>query len=126
MVRTLSAAAVLLLCACQSSTGPRPLPVELEVTPVQRVIEPGASAEGGEGVVTVTGEVYVLCSQVDERARREGRTLTLELRETGTASCDMLQPSEYTATLRGLDAGTYRMRVAHYGDVAFDAEVTVQ
>jgi hypothetical protein len=125
MIRSLLAA-VFLLAACQSFTAPLSLPVEMEVTPVQRVIEPGASAGGGDGLVRVTGEVYVLCTQVDERARREGRTLTLELREMGTASCDTLQPSEYTATLRDLDAGTYRMRVLHYGELVLDAEVTVQ
>ncbi len=91
-----------------------PITVEL------RQREPGTAADaatGGAGTVTVGGTVSTPnpCHTLSGAAAREGSTLTLTV--TARSNADMCIQSigslGFDATLRGVPAGSYTLRVVH-------------
>lgn len=79
--------------------------------------EAGDAATGGAGTVTVSGTVSTPnpCHVLSGAAAREGSTLTLTI--TARSNAEMCIQSigtlGFDATLRGVPAGSYTLRVVH-------------
>lgn len=80
--------------------------------------EQGATAEGGSGIVVVRGRATTPnpCHRLAGSVARSGGTVTL--RVTATVDPEVMCIASigeipYTATLRGLAAGSYDLRVEH-------------
>ncbi|HYW07724.1 MAG TPA: hypothetical protein VE913_12250, partial [Longimicrobium sp.] len=75
------------------------------------------TATGGAGTVTVRGSLSAPnpCHALSGTAEREGRTVTLTVasRAAGGVCAHMIGTFTYDATLAGLEAGTYSLRVVH-------------
>ena len=75
------------------------------------------SARGDRGAVKVTGALSTPtpCYTLSGEVRRDGQivTLTVEARATDGMCVQSIGAFAYDATLRGLPAGTYTLRVIH-------------
>jgi hypothetical protein len=124
-------AAALVLAACDSSsTGPEPVDFTFESHQTDFSDGPDQVEIAGEaGAVRIEGLTTWSCGTLVQRARRRGSTLTFHLsaRLPSQGACPpVIFGLEYEARLRGLEPGTYRLRVLHYATEVFEQEVTVQ
>lgn len=94
--------------------------------------EQGATAEGGAGTVVVRGRATTPnpCHRLAGSVSRSGGTVTL--RVTATVDPEVMCVASigeipYTATVRGLPAGTYDLRVEHvYPNTGWDTASVLQ
>jgi len=113
----------------QSPTQPTGGPVTVELT--QR--EPGGApdgATGGTGTVAVRGTISTPnpCYALSGTAARDGSTLTLTVsaRSTAEACIQSIGTLAFDATLRGVPAGSYTLRVLHtYGGTGWETKTAM-
>lgn len=94
--------------------------------------EQGATAEGGSGTVVVRGRATTPnpCHRLAGSVARSGGTVTL--RVTATVDPEVMCIASigeipYTATIRGLPAGSYELRVEHaYPDTGWETASVLQ
>lgn len=134
---------VLMLTGCAQMLDPEDdalppsnLPVEFQSAPMGTQF----SVEAGEGVIVVQDETITgICHKRENRgAYLEGSTVTLWFAHTGWAVGDVCPAvgklAAYRATIGGLQAGTYQLRVQYIGEIDTDTyprpnleqQVTVQ
>ena len=121
------------------ATGAAPAPgapITVELT--QREPKGGTDgATGGTGTITVRGTISTPnpCYALSGAAASEGRTLTLTVtgRSNAEACIQSIGTLGYDATLRGVPAGSYTLRVVHAyvgtgwpAQTAMTQEVTVR
>jgi hypothetical protein len=101
-----------------SATPVAPGPITVRLT--QRAATEGdatLTATGGTGTVAVRGSLSAPnpCHVLTGTAAREGRTVTLTVasRASGNPCIQSIGTLGYDATLAGLEAGTYSLRVVH-------------
>jgi hypothetical protein len=116
-------AAVLALSACSSATdASSTLPLDYRDASPQQVTY--FSAEGRDGAIVVR-DSYVtgVCHRSEtETATRSGSVVTLRIAHppeipSGQACLGLAKDGAYEATIRGLEPGTYRVRVEYEGDI---------
>lgn len=135
-MRSIIPAAVALLAACagpSQSAGGDPPPTSGQPDPGAQQVsvdlvqgqgssaaggEQNAAAEGGSGVVTVRGTATTPtpCHRLGGSVQRSGSRVTLRVAATSdpeTICVQSIGAIPYTATVRGLAAGTYDLRVEH-------------
>jgi hypothetical protein len=125
----LAAAALALALAGCDPTGADALPVDFSWNNLPTVPEePTASVAGAEGAIEVEGAYGVGCGPERGEARRSGRTVTFRVVREETDFCPPRAgpAAAYFARVRQVDAGTYRVRVIHFGRLVTEEEVTVQ
>lgn len=122
-------AAALLLSSCSFLTEPAPPSLPLEYQPRQPEEVPAFSAEGGAGVIVVRDRYTAgVCHERETRtATRNGSVMTLRIDypravPSGQACIALGRTGAYEATIGGLDAGTYRVRVEYEGDISSDSD----
>lgn len=121
-------AAVAALAACASAT-------DAGLAVDYTVVEPAPSwpqvpeADTGLGTIELRGTFHhgACYTGQTERAHLRGGTITFSIRQQGTdVPCIGVMLSQpYQATLRGLDPGTYRLRVEHHDQTVLETDVTV-
>lgn len=113
--------AVLLLglAACAEVTIPLPAPVEFSYRQLRtgQYPVPRVSAEGGDGRITVRGELGTPdpCQTLHAVAARTSTRVVLRvtIRPKDGGCITVAGAFAYDATIRALPPGTYRLRVAH-------------
>lgn len=91
-----------------------------------------ATAEGGSGVVTVRGTATTPtpCHRLSGAVERSGGQVTLRVSAAADPDAMCVQSIGaigYTATIRGLPAGTYDLRVEHtYPGTGWDTAAALQ
>lgn len=112
-------AALLLACllaGCDDATAPHPAAVDLAFDIERAQTEPAFLVSEGDREVTVRGTLRTPCVGYDARAEANRSLRTLEVRIIGIdpGLCfHALGSYGYQATVRGLPAGEYRLRVVH-------------
>lgn len=106
----------LLLSACGDPSGPTPAQVDLAFGIQRPQTEPSFLVSEGDGEVTVRGYLGTPCLGYNARAEAERSSRTVELRIVAIDPGGCLTAIGnygYQATVRGLPAGDYRLRVVH-------------
>ncbi|HEV2147958.1 MAG TPA: hypothetical protein VGR37_11200 [Longimicrobiaceae bacterium] len=136
-MRLLTVLLILALAGCTATANPAPGDGSGSQTPADTVrvevaarqIEPaapeqpgppaptGVSARGEAGRIVVAGRMETPdpCRRITGTAERSGSEVTvrLEARRVGEMCTDVIAAFAYDATVQGLPAGTYRLRVVH-------------
>jgi hypothetical protein len=112
-------AALLLACllaGCDDATAPQPAAVDLAFDIERPQTEPPFLVSDGDGQVTVRGTLRTPCIGYTARAAAKRVLRTVEVRIIGInpGLCfHALGNYGYQATVRGLPAGEYHLRVVH-------------
>lgn len=123
--------APLLLGASMPASDAQPT-VELAARPLQPAPDEGsARATGGEGRIAVQGALPTPtpCYTLSGEARREGETITLtvQARANEGGCIQMIAGFAYDATVRGVPAGRYTLRVVHaYAGTGWDTQQVLE
>jgi hypothetical protein len=106
--------------------------VELAARPLQPAPDEGsARASGGEGRIAVQGALPTPtpCYTLSGEARREDAviTLTVQARANEGGCIQMIAGFAYDATVRGVPAGRYTLRVVHaYAGTGWDTQQVLE
>lgn len=120
---------VSLLPACDNPAASTPAEVDFAFDIQRPENEPRFVVSEGRGEVTVRGDMRTPCIGYEARAEADRALRTVEVRIIGSAPGPCfaaLSTYGYQATVRGLPAGEYRLRVIHsYPDTGWPTTETV-
>lgn len=123
--------ATALVAGCSDPTGPEPIAVQFQGAITETGVPTMSITESPRGFIRVVGGYFDgACGPIGVKATREDWTIRLEVRPH-SGGCDLIRVAyAYEATIIGLSAGEYLVRVFHSPSagapqLASESEITV-